>query len=82
MIETNDGNYYIFQADIVGSFDDIVQLIKKKTEGFSYFVEPKFPSENPEKNYQWHMDDPVDFEQYKKYVGFTADGWLTFLLKK
>ncbi|SRR6266566_1368131 len=85
-IETNQGTYYIVQTDIVTSFENIVLLIKDRTERFSHFVEPKVPLKDATKYYIPDGNSAADFEQYLKYVDL-AEGkafgeWLTFLIKK
>ncbi len=45
MIETDHGIYYVFETDFIDNFDYIIQQVKERTEGFSNFVEAKFPLE-------------------------------------
>ena len=43
MIETNDGTYFVFEADYLDSIDYVSKILKERTEHFSEFIEAKNP---------------------------------------
>ncbi len=45
MIETNQGTYFVFEADYLDSFDYINKLLKKRTEHYTEFIKAKNPLE-------------------------------------
>lgn len=86
MIETNQGTYFIYETDYIGSFDDVVGFLKRRTENFNEFIEAKTPVEKfvdapAAKFYISPKHFPSDFQKFKKYVAFNGD-YFTILIKK
>jgi hypothetical protein len=86
MIETDQGAYYVFETDYLDSFDDITDLLKRRTEHYTEFIEANTPIERFEdapaaKYYTSPKHFPQDFEKFKKYIAFNGD-YFIFLIKK
>src|SRR5947207_3270716 len=45
MIETNQGSYFVFEADFLDNLDYVKRLLKERTEYFTEFIEARKPLE-------------------------------------
>jgi hypothetical protein len=88
-IETNDGQYYIFEVDFIDNFKYVTDFIKNNIGDYAYFVAVKKPLEKFQDSSPFKVSSiysaPQDFDEIKKYANDkfgSFKGYFNFLIKK